>query len=72
VSRRDPKKKKEVDESKWWSPKKSLVNLGNFWLMGDAIGNITQCTLSINQIDPNGQQLHYPLYLFPNYFQARM
>jgi hypothetical protein len=33
VSKRDPKEKKEIDGSKWWSPKKSLVNLGNFWLI---------------------------------------
>jgi hypothetical protein len=33
VSKRDPKKKKEVDGSKWWCPNKSLANLGNFWLI---------------------------------------
>jgi hypothetical protein len=33
VSKIDPKDKKEVDGSKWWFPKKSLANLGNFWLI---------------------------------------
>jgi hypothetical protein len=67
VSKRDPKEKKEINGSKWWSPKKSLANLGNFWLI---VGRCNKKYHSMHIVDQSNRSKWLAIALpFVPFFQ---